>query len=291
MNGKRAKLGRRRVIQGLRKVRIAGRWLRARLCFRRELSRLLDAQDPAAEPLVPVAAEMAAHCLRADERRWIDRIERLREELGASTEEIEITRFHAFTSAVERAGSERGRARTIRTPVGKDSRRMSVDRVWGSFLMKLVRAARPTTSLELGTAFGISAAYQCAGLELSGNGRLSTLEGDETLCSLARANLEALGLGHRAEVHAGPVRENLGDVLRRLGQVDYAFIDASHNQAATFAYLEQIGPFLASGGLIVFDDIHLNAEMKRAWTAIEADPRMASTADFGRMGVAVFGGV
>lgn len=92
-----------------------------------------------------------------------------------------------------------------------------------------------------------------------------TLEGDETLCSLARANIETVGLGHRAEVHAGPVTEQLGDVLSAAGQVDFAFIDASHNAAATFAYIEQIGPALSPGAVIVFDDIRLSAEMTGAW--------------------------
>jgi predicted O-methyltransferase YrrM len=102
---------------------------------------------------------------------------------------------------------------------------MSVDSVWALFLMKLVRAARPSMSLELGTAFGISA----------------------------------------------------------------AFIDAGHNEAATIAYLDQIGPFLTTGALIVFDDIRLSAEMKRAWAVVESDARMGLTADLGRMGIAVFG--
>jgi predicted O-methyltransferase YrrM len=75
-----------------------------------------------------------------------------------------------------------------------------------------------------------------------------------------------------------------------VGEVDYAFIDASHNEAATFAYLDEIYPFLNPGAVIVFDDIHLSAEMKRAWAAIETSARMGSTWDFGRMGVAVFGG-
>jgi predicted O-methyltransferase YrrM len=274
----------------LRNLRIAARRIRVRLRFKRELPRLIAARQPELEPVIAAAQEMAAYRIPAEEKDWIARIECLRGKLGASRDEIEVTRFHAYTSSVEQAVSERDRAWTVRTTVGKASRRSSVDRIWGLFLMKLVRAARPSSSLELGTAFGISAAYQAAGLELAGNGRLVTLEGDETLCSLARAHLEELGLAHRVDVRAGPVRENLGDVLRSVGEVDYAFIDASHNEAATFAYLDELYPFLKPGAVIVFDDIHLSAEMKRAWAGIETGARMRSTWDLGRMGVAVFGG-
>ena len=257
--------------------------MKVRVHARRQLRAL-----PASGPVTAVARQMAGSRASADERHWIERIEAVREELGASRDEIEITRYHAYTSVEEQASTERDRAWTDRTSVGRDIRRMSIDRVWGLFLMRLARAARPATSLELGTAFGISAAYQAAGLELAGKGRLVTLEGDETLCSLARANIETVGLGHRVEVHAGPVREQLGDVLSAAGQVDFAFIDASHNAVATFAYIEQIGPALSPGAVIVFDDIRLSAEMTGAWVAITAKPAMALTADFGRMGVAIW---
>src|SRR5215212_6291906 len=100
----------------------------------------------------------------SEEREWLSRIRERRRELASKQRLAEILRASA-------------------TPSGRDSPVlfaaafpwMSTPRVWGHFLMCLVRELAPRSCLELGAGFGVSGAYQAAGLELAGSGRLITL--------------------------------------------------------------------------------------------------------------------
>ena len=64
----------------------------------------------------------------------------------------------------------------------------------------------------MGTAVGISAAYQAAALALNGRGTFTTLEGAEPLADIARDNLRRLGLG-MVEVVVGRFEDTLDAVL------------------------------------------------------------------------------
>ena len=89
----------------------------------------------------------------------------------------------------------------------------------------------------MGTAVGISAAYQAAALALNGRGTFTTLEGAEPLADIGR------------------FEDTLDAVLERRRPVDYVFVDGRHDRQATLAYFEQTIPFLAETAFLIFDDI------------------------------------
>lgn len=65
-----------------------------------------------------------------------------------------------------------------------------------------------------------------------------------------------------------------------IGKIDFLFIDISHNgddEAATLRNLEKQG--ILKDCMVMFDDIHLNPEMKRLWDGIEADVKIDITKD------------
>jgi len=132
----------------------------------------------------------------------------------------------------------------------------------------------------MGTAVGISAAYQAAALKLNGYGTLVTLEGATSLADIAKKNFQHLGLD-TVEVIVGRFQDTLPGVLTDRQPVDYAFIDGHHDEQATLAYFEQILPFLAETSLLVFDDIAWSEGMKRAWKTIAQDRRVGVAVDLG----------
>ena len=70
--------------------------------------------------------------------------------------------------------------------MGEICNKMGLVSQMGEKIFNLVRATKPKVCLELGTGIGISAAYIGAALKLNrNNGKLITIEGDETLADLS----------------------------------------------------------------------------------------------------------
>jgi predicted O-methyltransferase YrrM len=231
------------------------------------LPRLVGNRTRAAEALSRALRRTALGRIPPEERDWAGRIEAWRRELAASansrpTDDLGLVDLAA---AVEW---------------------MSVPRVLGSFLMRLVRELAPRSCLELGTGFGFSGAYQGAALELNGGGRLVTVDVHEAWAGLAREGFSRLGLD-RVEVRAGPAAEALESALTVAAPVDYAFVDADHQEAPTLEAFADLLPRLSPGALVVFDDLRYTPEMKRAWRSIRNHPRVSLALPVGRLGVVV----
>jgi predicted O-methyltransferase YrrM len=206
----------------------------------------------------------------AEERAWAARIEARRSELPM---------LIAEAGPPERDHAERLAEAT------EAARWMSVPPVWGRFLMRLVRELAPHSCLELGTAFGLSAAYQAAAIELNGEGRIVTLD-QEALTEIAGPRLGSLGLGDRVELIGGLIENTLATALERAAPVDYALLDADHTEEGTLIAFDAIAPHLAGDAVIVLDDINWTDGMRRAWSAIERRSGVATVA-LRRVGIAV----
>jgi predicted O-methyltransferase YrrM len=163
---------------------------------------------------------------------------------------------------------------------------MSISPVWGRFLMRMVRRFTPRSCVELGTAFGISAAYQAAALELNGAGTLTTLERDQALAGVAEEGLARLRLP-RASVRLGPINASLDSLVGEADPIDYAFLDADHTEQATLSHFAALLPHLREGAVVVLDDVNWSDEMRRAWGAIRTEPRVSASLGLRRMGIAI----
>ena len=230
----------------------------------------------------PMLAALARRAT-GPERTHIARIEGLRGELEASAAVLERVDFGAgervpLSDVTHHAGV------TVTQTVGDFCRRSSVSPLWSRLLFHLVRETRPAHGLELGTALGISAAYQGAALELNGHGRLVTIEGAAPLAEIARRNLERLGIS-RVEVVRGRFVEALPAVLDGLRPLDYAYLDGHHDGRATLEYFEMLLDAVDGPAVLVFDDIGISTGMRRAWEAIGRHPRVALAVSLRKLGV------
>ena len=91
---------------------------------------------------------------------------------------------------------------------------------------------RPGSCLEMGTAVGVSTAYQAAALRLNRHGSFVTIEGATSLADIARSNFQQLGLD-TVEVVVGRFQDTLTEVLTSRQPVDYVFVDGHHDEQAT----------------------------------------------------------
>jgi len=220
------------------------------------------------------------------EKLWVDRIELLRRELESSQTEILIVDYGAGSTGLNPTDEEMYQGRVVTRTIGDMCRDSSQPYFWSLLLFKLVREFRPSVCLELGTALGISASYQAAAAKLNQLGKIVTLEGSESLASLARQHFRRLGLDN-ISVIVGRFQDTLDKVLNEYVPIDYAFIDGHHDEKATLAYFQQVYPFLSERALLVFDDISWSSGMKRAWSAIETDKRVKISLDLLSHGICI----
>ena len=263
----------------------------ANSAFRRyasnQIHRLQRDQGLAASSLANALSDSLNERLVAEEKAWICRIESLRRELNSSADEITITDYGAGQPDLARNEEEMYQGVTVKWKVGDVARTASRPYFWSLLLFKLIKEFQPVSCLELGTCLGISGAYQAAALKVNNEGTLITLEGAESLASRARHHFVSLGLDN-VSVVVGRFQDTLDEVLDRCGSLDYAFIDGHHDEHATLAYFEKIGPFLSPGAVLVFDDISWSDGMKRAWRSIEKTEKITVSVNMREMGICIF---
>jgi predicted O-methyltransferase YrrM len=244
------------------------------------LPRAAARRDPMSRALDQALRGAALNRLRADEREWVARIEARRDELAADASMVrpDFDPAPEQEREVFRDGGEPA-------PIWGIAELFSVSGLWGEFLLRLVRELAPRSCVELGTALGLSTAYQAAALELNGTGALTTFEGAKAWAAVAEEGLSGLGLSARASVEVGTIEETLPRALERVGPVDYAYLDADHTEDATVNHFDAILAHMAPGGVAVLDDIAFSRGMSRAWHTIRRRDRVTARIGLGRMGI------
>ena len=240
--------------------------------------------DPRSRELAAGIADVLADSFTEEERAWIARIEAMRERLNARTDRIRLIDYGSGPHQ-GRSVEEGYEGIVSEAVVGEVAAKRSKRFPWTLALFEIVRHAGAKNALELGAAYGVSAAYQAAAIAVSGGGRFTTIEGDPAQATIARSNLADLGLD--ASIVVGRFQDVLAGVLDELAPIDYVFIDGHHERDATIAYFERIIPALDEGAIVVFDDISWSDGMREAWATVSERPRVAVAVDLIAIGVCV----
>jgi predicted O-methyltransferase YrrM len=255
--------------------------LRTRFSMAGRVPKLIASRDPASRAAARALGATALGLGGGGTSGWIDRIEERREELASERTAV-APDFDPAAGGVTGswfAGIEGP------VPIWGIARMFSIPPAWGAFLLRLIRVLAPSSCLELGTGLGLSAAYQAAALELNGAGSLVTLEGADAWAAVAEQGLDGLGLAGRARVERGSIDDVLPPLAADLAPIDYAFLDADHSEEATVKHFEIVEPHLASGGIVLLDDVTHSDDMRRAWSSIGRSGRASSRTALGRMGL------
>lgn len=199
------------------------------------------------------------------EKAAIRQVVQRRRELAASTASFEDIGYGS--GYADSFSPEQQRAGVRQTISVKEATSWTQGPIEGSFLFYLVRELAPNRVLEMGSCIGISGSFLASALNLNGRGRLLTLEGSPGSSAIARETFSVLGLTNYAQVRTGPFYETLTEALAE-GPYDLVFIDGHHDGTATLNYFDQIKPHLATGAIVVFDDIDWSEGMALAWRKI-----------------------
>lgn len=252
-----------------------------------ELHRLAAREDHPSEQLVQAFSRYFEQDISPNAYAQLASIESLRTQLSTSKQQIEQIDFGASSpdASLTEVEMQQGTPvlKTVARPTASSKRPHSA-----RLLYHLVRSFTPQHAIELGTNVGISAAYQATALTENGRGILITLEGSPAIAELACADLSRLGLTN-VIVEVGRFADTLDRVLQTYRPADYLFIDGHHDEQATLAYFEQAHPYLSTHALLIFDDINWSSGMRRAWSTLQADPRLRITMTVQGMGVGIVG--
>ena len=125
----------------------------------------------------------------------------------------------------------------------------------GRALQRLIRAHRPTTTLEVGLAYGVSALFICDALvEVGGRQHITVDPLQREWGNVGLRHLDEAGFGSLVEHHEAPSFRVLPALEAAGRRIDFAFIDGWHTfdyALVDFFYVDRL---LTVGGILVIDD-------------------------------------
>ena len=132
--------------------------------------------------------------------------------------------------------------------------RIAVSPQQGKFLCLLARAIGARRVLEIGTLGGYSTIWLARGA--GPDGRVVSLEYQPKHAEVARANVDAAGVGDRVQVVVGAALETLPDLT---GPFDLVFIDADKENNAD--YVQWAVRLSRPGAVILVDNVIRDGEI------------------------------
>lgn len=148
------------------------------------------------------------------------------------------------------AGADVAQARVLDAQRGADLPDIAVSAMHARLLAILARSIGAQTVVEFGTLGGYSTLHLARAVPA--DGRVITHERDERHAAVARASLDAAGVGHKVTIRVG-VALDLLPVLADDAPVDFTFIDADKPNNTN--YYEAAVAISRPGALIVIDNV------------------------------------
>ena len=149
----------------------------------------------------------------------------------------------------------------------------NIDKRKCAILTHLIQQHKPTTSLEVGLAYGISALAICDALPKANKNRHIIIDPHQNRKpvwgGIGLANLNRAGFGNLIEFHEQPSYHALPILESRHKEIDFAFIDGWHTFDYTLLDFFYIDKMLRVGGIVAFDDAD--------WPAVRSVCRFIAT--------------
>lgn len=130
-------------------------------------------------------------------------------------------------------------------------RSMSVSPSSGKLLTMLVSISGAKNILEIGALGGYSGICLARGFD--SEGKLTSLELEESYAKLAKKNLSKAGFGEQVTYLTGPAIESLEQLVKENKRFDFFFIDADKHNYEN--YLGECLKLAENGALIIADNV------------------------------------
>ena len=132
----------------------------------------------------------------------------------------------------------------------------SIDEAIGALLQKLIAEKRPSITMEIGLAYGLSTLFICEALAKVGGTRHIAIDAFQSSIwgGIGLHHVRTAGYGNLLELREELSQDALPRLVAEGVKVDFAYIDGTHTfdqKIVDFFYVDRI---LNVGGVIVFDD-------------------------------------
>jgi predicted O-methyltransferase YrrM len=133
-----------------------------------------------------------------------------------------------------------------------------MDRAEGALLQRMIAAVRPTTTIEIGMAYGVASLFMCealAGLQHRATHIVMDPFQGRMWRNIGLRNVRTAGYGELLRFFEEPSEYCLPRLLQEGTQVQVALLDGVHTFdqcALEFYYIDRMLPV---GGVIIFDDV------------------------------------
>ena len=167
----------------------------------------------------------------------------------------------------------------------------------GRLLSSIVRFCRPSSCLELGTAYGMSARFILGTQPQARTLHLTTIEGDPQTHALVSSQLRAR-YATAVDCRLGWTRDVLPEVAKSISPIDFVFHDAGHTLEDYVRDFSLMVDSLAPGAVVLIDDIRWEdarfyegpTNTYRGWQAVAEHPRIRAAVEIdGSMGIVLLG--
>ncbi len=156
-------------------------------------------------------------------------------------------------------------------------------RKYSELFERLIQHFEYKTVVELGTSLGVNTLY----LAKNNDVNVFTFEGDPSLAAIASAVFEG-NEKRNTTVIEGDIDDTLPAFLDKHKKVDFVLIDANHTYKATTNYFNLLLDHISDNTCFIFDDIHINGEMEKAWNDIKSHYQVTVTIDLFQVGLVFF---
>ncbi len=152
---------------------------------------------------------------------------------------------------------------------------------YGQLISQIIANYKNYKCLELGTSLGICTAYMA---KTHQSVHVTTIEGCPETAKIAKENFLKLQLTN-VDLRVGEFTEELKKISKSQTQFDLIFIDGNHQYEATLAYFEFALNHTSDDAFIIFDDIHWNESMEKAWKEIRENKAINVSMDLFQFGI------
>jgi predicted O-methyltransferase YrrM len=140
---------------------------------------------------------------------------------------------------------------------------VSIKRNEGDALYRIVRRIKPSMTVEVGMAFGLSTLFICQALRDNGTGVHVAMDPYQSqFRKLGLYNVKRAGLDDLLTFHEEPSQLALARMAAQKLRAELVFIDGSHLFDAAFVDYYFADMLLPVGGIMVFDDLWMPAIRK-----------------------------
>jgi len=174
------------------------------------------------------------------------------------------------------AGSKKNKSNS--RSVQSIAKNVSISPKFGKLLNNLIETFNCETVIELGTSLGVGTSY----LALSNKTKVFTIEGCPKISEFTQQQLSDTT---NVSFFVGEFSTQLDAVLKQSGQPNLVYIDGNHTYEGTITYFNYFLKHSQPNAILVFDDIHWDKGMEKAWQEIVASEKVKISLDLFRMGV------